>query len=284
MNNSFKITILGCGSSVGTPLPGCQCYVCQSKDEKNIRNRTSILIEYNSKRILIDTGDLRSQMLRLGISYFDYVLYTHYHSDHFFGAPDLLYSVIQTKKSLNIYGNKDFIEKITEKIDFLFVPSRYQFTNYNTKDTKETLDKKKIEPKPILIANTIKDYEKFTLDDNIEIQSFQQNHGSIDSTGYAFLDGKFVYSPDFKFLLPESLSLLRSFSIDTWIVPLTNKIGSRAHIGLDELKELILYINPKRVFLVHMNHSIDYYEIKKYFHDMNGIIVEPSFDYMEINL
>lgn len=75
----MQLTMLGVGSSAGTPMIGCKCDTCISSDTKNNRTRCSSLIELdNGKTLLIDTGpDLRLQSLREGLTRVDAVLYTH---------------------------------------------------------------------------------------------------------------------------------------------------------------------------------------------------------------
>ena len=51
----MKITILGCGTSSGVPMIGCDCAVCRSDDPRNRRRRVSILAESAGTRLLIDT-------------------------------------------------------------------------------------------------------------------------------------------------------------------------------------------------------------------------------------
>ena len=59
----MQLTMLGVGSSSGTPTIGCQCATCTSTDLRNNRTRCSSVIKLdNGKVILIDTGpDLRQQ-------------------------------------------------------------------------------------------------------------------------------------------------------------------------------------------------------------------------------
>ncbi len=87
----MQLTILGAGSSAGTPAIGCQCDTCTSDNPRNKRTRCSSIITLDSgENILIDTGpDLRLQALREGITHVDAVLYTHTHADHIHGIDDL---------------------------------------------------------------------------------------------------------------------------------------------------------------------------------------------------
>jgi phosphoribosyl 1,2-cyclic phosphate phosphodiesterase len=274
--NKIKAIILGCGSSVGVPIPGCQCEICNSNNEKNHRTRTSIFVEYDDSKILIDTSDLRHQMIKNNLSSFDYLFYTHFHADHFFGSNDLVINAINTKKSLMMFGTEEFMKKMYVKSDFMFDPVTYPFYDY-----KIPLNEQKIIPRPILIPNIIDKYDEILLKTK-KVRCFEQNHGVIKSTGFEFGDGKLVYSPDLKSLPDQTMDFLLSLEIDTWIVPLTNMIETNAHIGPENLKELIKKINPRRVILVHMSHHIGYDEIKGYFSDMANI--EPGFDSMKIEI
>ena len=58
----MKVTILGSGTSQGVPVIS-DCDVCLSKDPKDKRLRTSIMVEVDNNIIVIDTGpDFRSQI------------------------------------------------------------------------------------------------------------------------------------------------------------------------------------------------------------------------------
>ena len=71
----MKITFLGTGTSQGVPVIACKCEVCLSKNLKDKRLRSSILIELQNKTIVIDTGpDFRQQMLRENVEKLDAVL------------------------------------------------------------------------------------------------------------------------------------------------------------------------------------------------------------------
>jgi phosphoribosyl 1,2-cyclic phosphate phosphodiesterase len=84
------LTVLGSGTSMGVPTIGCSCAVCRSTDPHDRRTRPSIMIEWDDRRVLIDTTpDFREQALREHINRIDAVLYTHGHADHILGLDDL---------------------------------------------------------------------------------------------------------------------------------------------------------------------------------------------------
>ena len=87
----MQLTMLGVGSSGGTPMIGCECTTCTSTHSRNQRTRCSSLITLDTgQHILIDTGpDLRQQALREKITHIEAVLYTHTHADHLHGIDDL---------------------------------------------------------------------------------------------------------------------------------------------------------------------------------------------------
>jgi phosphoribosyl 1,2-cyclic phosphate phosphodiesterase len=83
----MKITFLGTAAAEGIPSPFCNCSTCTHAREfkgRNIRKRTSILINND---LMIDMGpDLVSSCSSLSISInnLKYALITHSHFDHFY--------------------------------------------------------------------------------------------------------------------------------------------------------------------------------------------------------
>ena len=63
---------LGTGASMGTPVIGCSCNVCQSKNPRNMRMRSSALCTISNQKLLIDCGpDFRMQALTYQINELD---------------------------------------------------------------------------------------------------------------------------------------------------------------------------------------------------------------------
>jgi phosphoribosyl 1,2-cyclic phosphate phosphodiesterase len=76
------VTFLGTGTSQGVPIIACNCEVCRSIDTKDKRLRSSILIESDEAKVVIDSGpDFRYQILREKLKTLDAVVFTHEHKD-----------------------------------------------------------------------------------------------------------------------------------------------------------------------------------------------------------
>ena len=84
------LTVLGSGTSMGVPTIGCSCRVCNSTDPHDRRTRPSVMVQWDSHTVLIDTTpDFREQAIREHITKIDAVLYTHGHADHILGLDDV---------------------------------------------------------------------------------------------------------------------------------------------------------------------------------------------------
>ena len=107
MSDTYRYTILGCGSSAGVPRIGNDWGACDPKNPKNRRRRCAMLVERigqnGTTRALIDTGpDLREQLLSANVSKLDGVVYTHSHADHVHGVDDLRVVVYNLKERLKV--------------------------------------------------------------------------------------------------------------------------------------------------------------------------------------
>ena len=80
----------------------------------------SILVEAGDERLLFDTGRgaaIRLSQMNVNLSSINHIFFTHLHSDHIVGFPDVLMTgwVYQREKILNIFGpsgTKKFVENI----------------------------------------------------------------------------------------------------------------------------------------------------------------------------
>ena len=101
-----KFTILGCGSSLGSPwITNYSANL--KKKSKNFRTRCCAHIQYRNQSILIDTSpDIKSQFLSNKIKSLSAIVYTHEHADQTSG----------------IFEMRPFFGKIKKK--FLFMEAK----------------------------------------------------------------------------------------------------------------------------------------------------------------
>ena len=244
----MKVRILGCGSSFGVPLIGNKFGKCDPNNDKNFRTRPSILISHNDKNILIDSGpDLRNQLLKAKCNNIDAVLYTHQHADHIHGINDLRALSLSINKKIPAWGSQETINYLLSNFNYIFKDSK----NYES----------------IMETNIIKD--RFKIED-LNIQSFQHNHGKIDCTTY-ILDN-FAYTTDIKKFYDDSIDKLKG--IKKWIVGCLRMDEHPSHASFEQIIDYVKYIKPEKTYLTHMTALLDYETLKK---DC-PINVEPAYD------
>jgi len=250
----MKIRILGCGGSFGSPLAWGRNGNINIKNLNNFRTRSSILIEINKTNILIDTSpDLREQLYRAKCTNIDAVLFTHIHSDHTSGLPDMRAISLINDKIIPAYMPKEMQEKIFSNYNYIFAGDK----NYH----------------PFMKIKNLK--TEFEIND-IKISTFKHNHGPIDVQTYRI--NNFAYTTDFKKFYSNDIDKLNN--LDLWVVGLLRPNPHTSHAGFDELMECVNYLKPKKTIFTHMTALIDEETIKK--KCPNNVF--PGYDGLEIYL
>ena len=250
----MKIRVLGCGGSFGSPLAWGRNGNIDIHNLNNFRTRSSILIEINNTNILIDTSpDLRQQLYSAKCTNIDAVLFTHIHSDHTSGLPDMRAISLINDKIIPAYMPKDMKDKIL---------SHYKFIFKGDKDYRPFMEVRDIQ-------------NKFFIN-NIEIQTFKHNHGSIDVQTYRI--GKFAYSTDLKNFYENDLDNLQD--LDLWVVGLLRSDPHPSHAGFEQILDYIKYIKPKKTIFTHMTALLDEEKLIS----KCPVNVLPAFDGMEIEI
>ena len=250
----MKIRILGCGGSFGSPLAWNKNGNIDTTEEKNFRTRSSLLINHDNFNILIDTSpDLRDQLYKAKCTDIDCVLFTHIHSDHTSGLPDMRAMSLINNKIIPAFIPNEMLDEINSNYKFIFKGMK----EYN----------------PFMKICNIEDNFKFK---NINIETFKHNHGSIDVQTYKI--NNFAYSTDIKKFYNNDLDRLKN--LDLWIVGLLRYDPHPSHAGFDQIMEYINYIKPKKTILTHMTALLDYKEL--YSKCPNNVV--PAYDGMEIEL
>ena len=243
---SLAVTVLGCGTSTGVPVVGCDCDVCRSQDPKNHRLRTSLALRLHSQTdtgeagsdepvILVDTSpDLRQQCLRFELERVDAVLFTHAHADHVFGLDDLRPYCFRREDPIDCFGSAATLAQVEQTFAYVFdgVPS-------------EGGGKPRVRSRPI--DGT---FEVFGL----RFEALPVMHGSLEVTAYR--TGSFAYVTDCSEIPRTSLERLRG--LDVLILDALRYEPHPTHFSVAEAIEVAAEIGARTTYLTHMNHDIDY--------------------------
>jgi len=253
-----KLLILGCGSSVGVPTIDGVWGNCKKNNKKNIRSRSSAIIIKGTNSVLIDTSaDLKYQLLSNKIKNISSVILTHEHADQTNGLFELRPFFWKYKKRINVYGDKNTMNQINKRHDYLF--------------------KKIGSYPPIVKSNIIK--SKFSLgksNEKIFFKVIKVKHGQINSLAYIFEKTAYISdSNDLSIIKMKELNNLKYLIIDCL------KFKKHpSHFNLEESLYVHHHLKPKKTILTNLHHDLDYnYLLKK----LPSYII-PAFDGLRINL
>lgn len=239
----MRVTILGCGASVGVPIIGCQCATCRSPDLKNKRTRVSILVEFDDGfRLLVDTSpDMRQQALANNIHTVDAIIYTHSHADHTHGIDDIRSFNVNRDDVIDAYGTMDDLTELQRRFPYVFRPRTTPFWMHAV-----------LNPRPVSAGDVVQ------LSDKASIQIFRQHHGAGETLGLRF--GDVVYSTDVHAFPDESLPYLNGMKL--WIVDCLRDGHAGSHANLETALEWIARFKPQHAVLTHMAHELEYHTLK----------------------
>lgn len=122
----MTVTFLGTGTSQGVPIICCDCDVCVSTNPKDNRLRSSILIESETTKVIIDSGpDFRQQLLRLNLKSLDAVVFTHEHKDHIAGLDEVKAFNYFNKMRMPVYATERVQSALKREFAYIFSDDKY---------------------------------------------------------------------------------------------------------------------------------------------------------------
>ncbi len=232
----MQITLLGVGSSAGTPVVGCDCATCLSNNPRNKRSRCSSLITLDSgENILIDTGpDLRNQALRENIKRVDAVLYTHTHADHLHGIDDLRAFCQIQRSQIPLYAKEDAATHIAQKFGYTLREPIATFWDL-----------------PVLRTEVI--HQAFSLF-GVNITPIPIMHGKMHIFGYRI--GNLAYLTDVSEIPEPSFALLNG--LDILLIDCLRETAHPTHINIEQSLDYVGRIKAKQSYMIHMTHDLEY--------------------------
>lgn len=244
MADTLRFTILGCGSSPGTPRVTGDWGNCDPENPRNRRMRCAAMAERVSEhgvtRVVIDTGpDFRAQMLMAGVGGIDAVVYTHAHADHIHGIDDLRSFVLDQRRRMEVHADEATQRRLREAFGYCFeTPPGSSYP-------------------PILTARRI-DHDRPVVVEGkggpLALIPLPQVHGEIHSLGFRI--GALAYCPDVSAFPEATLALLGG--LDVLIIDALQYRTHPSHLSLAEALDCIERLQPRLAYLTHMHVPLDY--------------------------
>jgi phosphoribosyl 1,2-cyclic phosphate phosphodiesterase len=233
-----QMILLGTGTSVGVPVIGCACDVCQSREPRNQRTRCSAVLGLPGGNLLIDTSpDLRFQMLREGIGYVHAVIYTHEHVDHLYGLDDLRLFPFFIEAPVRLYCESKVEQRIRHAFDYAF--SDRPATHPGAVPYLEVVHIG-LDPFEVLGA---------------QVRPFRLKHGPyFEVLGFRF--GNVAYCTDTNAIPDDAWPLLEG--LDVLVLDTLRLEPHPTHFCLEEALAVVDRVKPKRTYLTHLSHEFDF--------------------------
>ena len=233
-----QLVFLGTGTSVGVPVPGCDCRVCQSNDPRNNRLRCGLALGLPEGNLLVDTPtDLRTQLLRERIGIIHSVLYTHEHADHLFGLDDLRLFPFYLGHKLPLFCEERVELRIRRSFDYAFI---------------EDIGALHAGAVPQLTFTRITTAPFEVL--GVQVTPIRLLHGRFEVLGFRF--GNVAYCIDTNRIPDESWPLLEG--LDLLILDALRPKPHATHFSLDEAIAVAERVRARRTLFTHMSHELDH--------------------------
>lgn len=235
---------LGTGGSMGVPVIGCSCPVCQSSSTKDKRLRTSGLITLGNKTILVDCGpDFRQQALTHNIRHLDGVIITHAHHDHTAGVDELRVFYMHTKQALPCMMSKETAADIMHRFHYLF----------DANLTKGRL----VSKVDMLILPEDRGTVNFL---GIDIQYMSYLQAGMKVNGFRI--GNFAYLTDIH-EYPETI-FDDLAGVEVLVLSALRFTPSHLHLTFDQAIDFSKRVHAKETWLTHICHEISHEKIDAY--------------------
>lgn len=228
----IHIEFLGTGTSLGVPMIACKCHVCKSKDPKDNRLRTSLLISYHKKNIVIDCGpDFRTQLLRAGVDDLESIIITHEHRDHIAGIDDVRSVNYILKKRIELRLAKEALKAVELEFPYIFNPGDYKGA--------PQIDVLELTSEPFqLIGLTF-----------IPLEVMHRN-----MKVFGFRIGDFSYITDANYIPDTTMELLKGTKI--LVLNALRPKAHPSHFSLQEAVEVAKKIGAEKTYFTHLGHLI----------------------------
>ena len=236
----MTITFLGTGTSTGVPVVACNCEVCRSEDKRDTRLRTSVMVDVDGNKFIIDCGpDFRYQMIREKVEDISAILFTHGHRDHIAGIDDVRAFNYVLNKTVDIYATQQVIDDINKEFPYILTEKRFFGA--------PQLEFHTIENKPFSILG-------------VNIQPVEVLHHKLSVFGFRI--GDFTYITDASYI--SETEKPKAVGSKILVINALRKSKHISHFSLEEALDLIRELKPAKAYITHLSHFIGLHsEIEK---------------------
>ena len=236
-HSELKVTFLGTGTSQGVPVIACKCSVCQSRDKRDKRLRSSILIEWKNRKIVVDCGpDFRQQMLTYHIDSIDAILMTHGHKDHLGGLDDVRAYNYVLRRPVNVYAEKSVQEIIKVEYSYAFEKEPYPGV--------PEIELHNLTNKPLQV-------------DGLRVIPIRATHYKDRHFVFGFRFKDFTYITDAVRISSAEKEKIKGSEII--VLNALRKEKHYSHFNLEEALAIMEELKPRQGYLTHVSHQMGKY-------------------------
>lgn len=245
MNTIGQFIFLGTGGSMGLPVIGCHCAVCESPLSFNKRMRPSGLIQVGTNKILIDAGpDYRTQALTYQIDRLDGVIFTHAHHDHSAGIDDLRVYYMHSRKPLPCLMSRATYDELKHRYSYIFTSTETQLDKLTTRMAIQFLENER----------GIVDFV------SLRMRYFTYEQGGMAVNGLRCGNLSFVSDiRNYPETIFEDLA-----GTEILILSALRFTPSPLHFTVDEAVSFAEKVKAKKVWLTHIAHELDHEKTNSY--------------------
>ena len=208
-----------------------------SQNVNDKRLRSSILIESDEAKIVIDSGpDFRYQLLREKVKTLDAVVFTHEHKDHIAGLDEVKSFNYINKMRMPVYATERVQQALKREFAYIFSGDDYPGI-------------------PEIDLYTI-DKNPFTIKD-ITLLPIDVMHYKMPVKSYRIKD--FTYITDANFISESEKEKIKGSKII--VVNALRRVEHVSHFTLQQAIDLMIELKPEKAYFTHISHQLGLHQI-----------------------